>query len=454
MVVVLNMFSKSIRPHVYNIIFYLMISAALWFWVPNPRGHYDIDSYGYDDIARHFAHTYDLTDPHNPTSAPIQPIGYHFVLGLLYWLFNNSLDAVIFVQIILMCIIMALLFSIARRWFTITVARCVGLFMVTNIGLWIYPQLLLAESVLLFIMVCFVERYMRFLSHHMNAHMLQASFILGISMLIKPIALLLMGPLALIVWLQDMPKGKKMKATVLLVVGFSAPILIYMTRNYMKYDHFAFAPMAQLNMFQCLLAKVMSIVEQQEEQHIIETKLRFHAGNSLDANGWQQASDYFYTYLYTYPHIFAYVWMLNVIKTWCGLYATQCKKMIEPTQPRIHSFFNCRGSLLTRCYAYIAEGTTSTLMVIIAWFEVWYTMIRLICAMIGMHVLWRNRQYSLLLLFTSIMISFSILTGIDGCCRYRISYEPALLLLAAVGLAYVYELLMKKNQEYGYGFSW
>lgn len=435
---------------------YLLGSLILWIFIAKPKGHYDVDSYGYDPIASYFAKTGVLTDPKSIKNPPVQPIGYHFILGLLFWLFGHSVAMVIIFQTIIMLCCLILLMWIARALYDDEVAFVVGLLAACNVGFLIYPQLILAETVLLLLLLCFLDRYIHFLQKNRARYLAQAGICLGFSMLVKPVVLLFIFPLMVITYMAHTVSLKiKMRDMLLLLLCFTMPIVCYMGRNYVKYGSFSFAPMTELNIYQCYLAKVISKIESIDQQEIIETKLRFNAVQAFDPTGWQQAKRYFYYYLVRFPHVFLCTWMTNVIKTWLGLYVTQLKLMIEPQDViGTHSFFNQRGSLLERCSGYIVGGTTHLGIMLLSWIELLYAVVRLLCAVIGLSVIMRNKQKILGWLFLSMMISFSIVTGIDGCCRYRLTFEPVLLLLAAIGLVFVYAYYNEKVKERWYEVSW
>lgn len=446
--------SKQTTKSIYGIplLIYIVCSILLWLCIAKPQGHYDVDSYGYDPIALHFANTGTLTDPNNIISPPIQPVGYHFFLGMLYRLFGYHFSVVVFVQIMLMVFSLILLISIAQKLFGNNIACVVGLLASLNLGFLIYPQLILAETLLLFLLLLFMHYYIRFLQEPNMIWLIYAGLILALSMMVKPVVLLFIIPLLIITYMaHDMSFKIRMRNLLLLSVCFSMPLMAYMGRNYVRYGAFAFAPMTQLNMYQCFLAKVISAVESVDQQDIIETKLTFTADQAFDQRGWDQARLYFYYYISHYPHMCVYIWIQNVLKTCLGLYSTQLKSMIDPPDHLpTHSFFNQSGSLLDRLYGYIVGATDRTSVVVLAWIELFYNIIRLIGASLGLLIVFNNKQKIYGWFFLSMMISFSIVTGIDGCCRYRITFEPILLLLAAIGLVYVYVHVVKKIKEYVY----
>lgn len=446
------MFLKETALYVIPVSIYLIGAYTLYMLIPKPMGHYDVDSYGYDSIALYFAQTGVMTDPHHTNSPPVQPVGYPFFLGVLIWLFGYRLSAIIITQCMCACLVIVISIYSARIMYGDAVAWSVGLLCAGNLGYLIYAQLLLAEMLLLMVLSLFLQRYICFLTTHQITPLVQAGLLLGVSMLIKPVALLFIVPLVCITGKVTYNRFP-IHCMLSLLIAFGMPVTLYMGRNYICYDHFFFAPMAQLNVYQCLLAKVMSEVEHISEQEVIQTKLTFAAESLADASGWKQAKQYFYIYLVGWPHIFARIWFINVAKTWLGLYVTQLKKMLDPHMSPVHSFFNQQGSVLERMWAYIMQGTQRPWICVLSCYELCYTALRFLTACIGLCVLYTRRQFVQIALYVSIMVSFSITTGMDGCCRYRLTYEPVLLLLASIGVVYIISCCRQDIKECRYGIT-
>lgn len=434
---------------------YLLISALLWHATP-PAGHYDVDSYGYDSIAAYFAHTGVLTDPHHPESAPIQPVGYPFFVGIFYKLFGHDVRPILIAQILLMCAALALLMLIAQRVAGTKVANCTGLFFLCTPGFYIYSQLLLAETLLIVVLLYMLERYICFLQTGRLSALCIAGLCAGISMLIKPVVMLLMIALVLLtrcsVRSHKKTKREALLSVLLLVGSFAVPPALYTVRNYVRYGHASFAPMMPLNIYQIFLAKVMGVLADKDPQEFIDTQLRFKGKHNFDASGWDHARALFVQHVKAYPLLCAKIWCVNVCKTWCGLYATQLKKMIEPDGSLSgHSFFGQQGTLFEKMYAYIVGGTASAWVVVLGWYECIWSIFRLLFALCGLCFLFKKDVYAGWL-FLSACISLSLPTGIDGCCRYRIIFEAVLILLSAIGFLRIYVHCFNKKKEQGYGF--
>lgn len=427
------------KIYVLPLLFYVVCAFVLYHVVDKQSGHFDVDSYGYIDIAQFFAQTGILTDPHCIASPPVQPVGYHFFLGILLRIFNGSMALIIGVQILCMCLVIVCSIYLARILYGDVIAWIVGMLSACNIGYLVYAQLILAEVILLLLLMLFFLTYVYFLRDKRIGYVKGAGFFLGISMLIKPVVLLFIIPVAYVTY-----RVSYITYVLMLMIYFMMPIGIYILRNYVQYGAIFFAPMTELNLYQCFLAKVMSAVDGGDEQIIIENKLRFNAQSLADSSGWSHARYYFHHYIWNYPYVCSYIWLCNIFKTWFGLYATQLKKMVAPCQD-IHSFFRQNGSLYDCIQCYITGGTDSKAMAWLSWINVWYDAIRLFFACLGLVVLYKRAQTMQVVFFLSWMMSMSIVTGIDGCCRYRLTYEPILLLLASIGLAYIV-LLCKKSK--------
>jgi len=421
---------------------YLLLSIFLYTQVSDEHAHFDIDSFGYHDIAENFYRNNQLLNPIAPEQAPVQPAGYPFFMGLVYKLCGVQVSAIIGVQIILTAMSIVLLMAVAELLFGPSVATVCG----TNLSFLVYPQFVLAEALLLFFLLFFFYCFVRFMRDGSIGYVSVAACILGISTIIKPTALcfpLIIVPV--VIWRLRRSMYLAFRVSLLFLLLFFVPIMLYMLRNYYLYGYFSFAPMMPLNMYQCLLAKVISRIEHVPVQQIVDTQLRFTAENSFDPVGWAQAKKLFYQYLWRYPHIFVFVWLQNVCKTVFGLFSTQLKLLIEPA---MHggdcSFFAMQGTLFERMHAYIVYGITHQWLLYVAYAEAIWSIVRWVLVVSGFVLLLQEKKYGLVCIFVLCIVQFCVVTGMDGCCRYRITCEPLLLLISAYTIVLMYNAIKRK----------
>ena len=180
-------------------------------------------------------------------------------------------------------------------------------------------------------------------------------------------------------------------------------------------------------------------------QEVVDTQLKFTAVNSFDPAGWEQARTLFYRYVQEHPITFVYIWLENVVKTLCGLFTTQLKLLIEP---HMHggdcSFFAQRNGILDAMIAYIQGGITHWWLLCIAYVEAIWSFIRVALVMLGLWFLWTEKKYGLVGIFVVCIMLLSLITGMDGCCRYRITFEPILIMITAYAIVRLCSLDKKR----------
>lgn len=424
---------------------FFALSVMLYRATPLATSCFDIDSTGYDTIALNFAKCGKLCDPAFPMTAPVQTIGYHFFVGLIYKLFGHAYFPIIVIQWLLMLVAGWLLFCITYHLFGSFAARIAAILFVVNVGFITYPQLLLAETLTLFLLMIFLERFMTFLQAPSYLVLFYAGVALGVSLLIKPAGLLFcLCAIGFVVY--RMPTWKsKVRAVVLFVLCIGVPLTTYMARNKMIYGHFSLAPMVSLNMYYVFLSKVIAATENisvaQAEQRIPP----FVGTNNFDESGWLGARELFYYYVTNHPFICMGVWAQNVAKTAFGLYATQLKLLLNPAMRGGDvSYFTATGSGLWRFYNYVVAGAPNNVIKVTALFEALWSIMRWFLIIIGFYLLWVQRQRAVALFCLLFIINGLIITGFDGCGRYRIIVEPLLIVVAVQALVW---MLKRKHDE-------
>jgi len=409
---------------------FVVLSVLMYHAIPTPAAHFDRDSAIYERIARNVYDHGELADPADAHTAPVQTVIYPLFLGLVYKLGGAHIHTIVVVHVLLSLISMWLVYRIAAMLFRKEIAAITVILYACNIGLLTYAQFVLAETLLTCVLMLFLERFVTYLTAHNLRALVHAGIALGCSIIIKPMALFY--PFVLLPWIWWID-ARRVKAMLVFLVASYAPVGIYMTRTYVKYNAFALAPMMSLNMYQCFLSKVIGRLEGRAAHDIAQTTLACTAHDALDEHGWDTARTLFYANVYEHPGTFVYVWLLNVSKTVFGLFSTQLKMLFAPCGTT-HSFFASQGTMTMRMYQYVVGGTPYKALQCIAMLEAIWSLLRWLLVFVACGIFMRQRQYVLLMFFVMYCAQLAFVTGMDGCCRYRATFEPVLLMLAAVGV--------------------
>jgi len=424
---------------------FLVLSTVLYVFQPSADSCLDIDSTGYDRIGQYFAQTGCLDDPHNSGQATVQTVGYHFFVGLFYRLFGHRFWPIIWFQVLLTLCSCLLVFKIARLFFDARVAALSILFCSFNLGFLVYPQFLLAEALTLFLILFSLYRYILFWQSQKYSHLVQAGIVGGLSLLIKPSAALFLGFAAL--YLLFFYRPQRLRTFFLFSLCFMMPVFGYLTYNKVRYGYFNLAPMKSLNMYHVFLSKVIARVDNVSVQQAEEKIPRFNASNSLDERGWDGARKLFWQYAVQHPFSCFFVWAQNVSKTLFGLFSTQLKLLLsQDVTGGDVSFFKCSGCLWLRVCQYVAGGAQHWSVLWVAIFEAVWTVLRYFLVLLAFIFLLLCKKYRLAFFCFGFIVALSVVTGFDGCCRYRNLFEPILVILSSFSLVSLYTLLQGKGR--------
>jgi len=410
---------------------FVVLSYLLYLNVSPVKSHCDIDSKAYLERAELFYKTNSFARE-GESSPPYFTLGYPLLIGLIFKVCGPSKDAIVLVQVLIALLIGLLLFSIAQRLFNRLVAVIVSLFFAANLGFLVFAQFILTELFLVFFLTLFFERFTSFLISQKRSSLAAAGLALGLSVLIKPAALYF--PLMLLPLLWYVVYGsarKKLSMIVLLCVSFFLPIVGHCVHNKIVFGSYSLGSLDQINIYFWFFPHVLA--QQYGTNSDIERERLFRL-NDKDPF-FTSVKTLFKQELMNKPVLFVFVWLKNVFKTCVGLYTTNLKVLVDPN---VHggdiSFFRLQGTVWQKINRYIVAGTSLLWVKVVGYLETCWSLMRYVLCLIGLLGLWGMRRYAEFYLFSSYLFYFAMITGHDGCARFRMLFEFILIILAAYGL--------------------
>jgi len=408
------------------------------------KSHTDIDSPAYLERAELFCTTNTFARPGEQT-VPYFTLGYPLIMGLIFKLFGLNKIIIIWFQVLLALITGLLLVIISRRLFNNTVAGITALFFAGNLGFLVFSQFILTEICLVFFLVLFFERFSYFLQVYKFSALMTAGVSLGLSVIIKPAALYF--PILLL----PLISNKKMATTWLFLFSFILPIMSYSLHNNYIFGSYKLGSLDQVNLYFWFFPHVLA----QENGTNSDIERAYLARLNNHDPSFAPVKKLFWQKFKHNPVRFIFVWLKNVFKTAAGLYTTNLKVLVDQN---VHggdiSFFRINGTIVQKIQRYITAGTSLTWVKTIGYLEAFWSVMRYILCLIGLFGLFYTRRYIILYFFSSYLFYFAMITGHDGCARFRMLFEFVLLILAAYGLLLVTErikhVLDMKKKERGY----
>ncbi|MCK4650889.1 glycosyltransferase family 39 protein [Candidatus Babeliales bacterium] len=456
---------------VFSLLF-IFFSFVLYFSISSIPPYQDIDSKAYIYNAKRIYDNNLFSSVASKKDDPYYALGYAFFIGLIYKLFGINNNFVVFIQILLALLTGFLVFRATKFLFNKTIALISFIFFSFNIGFLVFSQFILTEILLTFLLALFFERFAYFLKKDSISSLIQSGLILGISVAVKPAAIYFIFPLFFLILFMNrsfsgfvnkaillkseeklssedlfLIKNKlfyKIKLIFFLSVSFYLPIIGYMFFNKINFDNFSVAPLANENLYLYLFPKV--IAYKNNTDWIIEKRKigSLLTGSKLNEKSWSKIKEKFYEYFKKDPIIFLQIWLKNVFKTCVGLFTTNLKVLIErDVKGGDISFFKMEGNFFKRIFDYITCGTKNPLIKIVGVFEAIWSVLRYILCLIALFFLVFKKKWLTFFFFFFYLFYFSMITGHDGCARFRMMFEPVLLVLASFGLWVIVRAYMK-----------
>jgi 4-amino-4-deoxy-L-arabinose transferase-like glycosyltransferase len=414
----------------------LNLALVIFLQISKLNPYCDIDSKAYIEKATLLYKENSFTPTPLQSQLPYYALGYPMIMGIIFKIFSPEIEWIILIQILLTLLSAFLIFVTVRRLFNETVGLIAFALTCINVGFLTFSQFILTESFLALFLILFFERFTAYLCTNNRQNLCQAAFALGLSVLIKPAALyypILLLPLIY----YTAPIKKKLNFVAFFLLLFATPILPYMLHNKVVFDQFKIANLDSVNIYFWFYPNVLA-QEHGTSSDIERLKLQFIAGTDISSpnnSGLATVQEMFRHDLMQKPFLFAYVWLKNVMKTFLGLFTTNLKVLVEPAvKGGDISFFKAKGTLIEKAWLYIESGATSNWIKAIGLYEAIWSIVRCILCFLALLTIFNSRRYALLYFISSYIFYFSIITGHDGCARFRMMFEFVLIILASFGL--------------------
>lgn len=426
------------------LLFFALLFLFLAFFlnkhIPNSTHKYqDVDSKAYLNNALNFYNYNSFKDPLNPSATPYYSLGYAFFVGLTYKFFGVNNFFVILIQILLALLIAFLIYRTTRYWFGERIAFIAFILTCLNLGFITFSQFILTEVLLAFFLTLFLERFSVFWFKKNILYLFESGFVLGLSVAIKPAAIFFIFFILLFLLFCIKTFSKKILTIMCFVAAFYLPVCSYMLFNKVQFGEFCVAPLANENLYFYLFPKVLA--EKNNTSYDVEIKnvAVLLEGEKIYSKSWGKIRESFLQNFKADSLIFIKIWLENVLKTFLGLFTTNLKVLLEPNvRGGDISFSKTSGSILQRTWNYISCGTDSSVIKFVGVLEAIWTILRYFLVFVALIFLIIRKRWAEFLFFIFFIFYFSMITGHDGCARFRMMFESVLIILTALGFAVIF----------------
>jgi len=434
---------------------YLVGSFILFFLVPDFSHRLAIDSTSYLQLAANFLNhgSFDLpgvTSLHHSLG-----LGYPFFIAAI-WHFHD-LSVVILMQMACAFSMIPLAFRTALWFFDSRVSLFAAIFTTLNVGLWVYPQFVLTETIFAGLLLIAFERSCAYLVEGNPRWLAGTGFFYGLSVLINPTALYYgFFWVLLLAFFAFKSKNQLFKIprislrhVGIFLLAFLIPVGGYVLRNKNAYGYFYLKSVDRVNLYTHYLPQLVAQGHdiplwqaRRQVRSVIEVK------EYASGKGWDRAYDMLRKEVKENPFIALKVICFNMLKTLGGLYTNHLRLLFSGEKNvKRFSFFDGQGSFLQRLARYLRMNNVSPILGIIALFELLWQIIRYAAVGIAIVILGREKRFLELLLFGSFIAYFLATTSMTGNTQLRFMFEVPLIILSAVGIDKIKALPLKRMEE-------
>jgi len=426
---------------VIGIFVFLLLSLWLYLHVGGTRPHCDVDSMAYVERAAFLTTIGTFCNPLDP-ALPYYGLGYPLFLAIINHFLGTSFFWIVLAQVLLALLNFFIIRNVATTLFGGNAGQIAFLLAITSFGYLIFAQFILTELLLATLLTasfCFLLQPQR------RSSACYAGLLLGLSVLVKPVALYFTIPLVA-VWLSLFWRD-----ALAFVLCFWLILGSLLLHNYYVFGAPRLGSLASINLcywfYPYLLAHEKGTSVEHERAALCKRQPHVN-----------QVMPELLAAVKARPLVAAWYWFFNMFKTVAGLYATNLKVLMGTVRGGDVSFFKQTGSTWQKMYGYITMGVTEAWVIGAAVSEAVLLVLRYIFALLGLWRLvfvfkkvnnrieaYKNEYAWQLYLCIAFLGYFLMVTGHDGCARFRMMIEFLLIVLAAGGLNHCVNSLGRKQ---------
>ncbi|MBT4594518.1 hypothetical protein HOD08_01425 [bacterium] len=437
----LKWFSSRNTIFIFVTTWFVGVFALLMALVP-AGSHFDIDSSLYLKMANDFSDK--GVFGYQGACCHWMGIGYPVFILFIKNLFGSGILPILLAQLLIMLATVWLLWRTALRLFSQSVTNLSVVLAALTIGYHLYPQFILTEALMVFLISLGLERFTAFLQSGKMLTLMFSGFAYGVSIWLKSSAWYLALCLIIfpIFFLWDRKIKKRFLAALVFGASFFVPVTVLYYRNYLAHGHFKLPRVDQVTLYMRVWPKLKERVGIGKYQTF---GAKLPVTEFLSGKGWEKESLEFRRFILEYPIDFLIVVSKEIIKNVLGLYTNHLKVLLyDDITGGDCSFFIFDGSIFNKIHRYLSFGTKSIMIYSIGVFEILWNLIRIPLILFALISLLVMCRFSIAALMALHVVYFLFIGLLDGCARYRIPAEGAMIILSALGIMILWRRFRQK----------
>lgn len=436
----------------------LILRMALFYFLPEPKidGIMPImsDASDYDNIAMNFLKQHTYVDARRP---PVYPL----FLVATYLLFGHSPQIVIFFQMFLSALTCLFVYKIGKLIFNEWVGLFAGLLFAFDLTSIMYSNILMSDALFTLLVAISIYLFIKFLLSEKFKYVAFSATFLGVATLCKPVPAYYILFLSFLLGIFYKNNTKKMFIGLIITTAiFTSIVSPWVIRNYIVYgcpslriDHWLVELLAA-HPIEVELIKQNAKTEQEKLQAADTAyfEIRRHYPQDVSSIGtYKLAIKIAKKKIVEHPFIFLKVYTRGIYNFFTlNDYPNILKKLnIDDHKIAIKLKF-LKELILEKGFSAIFGLNAIKVLIHIAvkLFFCFLQIISLFFAALGFYFGIKKKQPILMLLIFLTIFYFALISGTEGCARYRLPVIPFIYIIAVYGISSFFtKLSLGKNSK-------
>ena len=376
---------------------------------------------------------------------PIYPLFVSLVLKI-----SEKLYFLIFIQHLIGVLAILIIFKIGKL-FSLEIGLLSAFFASINLNLITHSNFILTESIFVLVFLLFIFFYLKFLKNKQSNYLIVCSVFLGLWCLIRPVVIYL--PVIIIIFTLFLKINffKKIKLSLLFIIFYLITVSPWLSRNYYYHGFFSFSSQETPTIIGWYLPHIDQFEKEIDLQRARELrsddweKKFAKLPDEVKENPFRLEKNVKY---YAYKEILKFN-KISVLQAW---FWGSLKNIFSPSSADFayfykiphSSFYEASGeSFLKQTRNFLFKNSN----VFYSFFIILTLAATLVFRMFQLHGFFCMAKYykTEFIFFLTIILYFLIINGPIGSAKYRIPFEPILIIYLAFSVATLKNYLIKND---------
>lgn len=403
------------------------------------------DALGYDELAKSL-----IADHSFKHFDSFRTPGYPVFLSLFYWLLPGKIWTVLLVQTLISTFTVYIVFRTVLLFSRFEISLIAAFLAAIDLHQAVYSVALLTETLFVVLLVSSLYFLIKAIKKEHLLSIIASAFFMGLATLVRPASFYL--PLLIILLISLLSKRKllnRLTEVISFIIVFTLAISPWIYNNYSRYGTTELSTQTGSNLLFCNVVYT-DIYKTGKPEDVVTNEFYNQAlRKGIDPtvkNSFYNSKIYkeiAVDYIKANPVLYIKRNIMGVVNLYAGLGTSDFSAVLNMHSKHLSVDPFWGPNIFKQMIDFYKQKTA--VEIVISVLLVIYLLLNYIFGLAGVYILFRKKE-TILYLIISVILYFTILTGVIGLSRLRLPFMPFINMLCAIG---VYQFIISDNYRIG-----